>query len=576
MDALDVAQNSTELFAPERLTTLEKVRWHKAPGADLDLATPPPRMVIVKHGQHRTVYRVDLSQGHFFLKYQRCLSLRDVLRNLIRPSGSRREYDKTAELTRRDIPTVHAVAWGERREFGLVREHCLLTEAVPRSCSLGDYAEAKDRWISKAAQPAFERQLCIQLAKLCAKAHQAGVWHDDLHPGNILLRFDNVSNGEERPAENVAVVPSLYLIDVPGVRLSQGLGWRQSRTSLVMLLAAVDRLSSNTQRIRFWRHYLEARVDLATLDPKVAATDVLRRSRSWMRSLARRRDKRSMATNRDYYCLKVAGGRGHAVREFDAGCLKQLIESPQKLVERNLELPLKISHSSIVVEAEVSLAGRLRHVLYKRAGVTNLSKWITSFMRQSRAEQGWQLGQALRVRGIATARPLAVIIPRFRLRPRVSYLITEWIDGAQDFHQFAWYLAKLSSCERFTISRRVAENLGKLVGRMHEAYVTHRDLKGCNILVTRDGNDVQCYLIDMHGVQIRRFLTNGRRVQNLARLALSAETHPWITRTMRLRFLQTYCRAVGVPEEWKTLWYQIAIRTRRLIGRSQRRGKPIA
>ncbi len=561
----------------DQVTMLGKLRWHMAPGAaGVDLDDPSSRMRVVKHGLHRTVYRIDLPQGNFFLKHQRCLSLRDILRNIIRPSGSRREYEKSAELTRREIPTLHAVAWGERRELGIVREHCLLTKAVPRSCSLLEFFEAKDTWIPNASQPAFDRQLCVLLAELCAKAHRAGVWHDDLHPGNILLRFEERHSAAEGADNSSACLPTLYLIDVPGVRLSRSLGWRQSLASLVMLLTAVKPFASKAQRWRFWRHYRDARGDLPTIDPRRAAADIDRGSQQCLRSLARKRDKRSMATNRDYYRLTASGGRGHAVGDLDAGCLKQLIEAPSQLIERNIERPLKISHSSVVVEADLPIAGSLRHVLYKRTGVTNVTKWFTSFVRQTRAEQGWRLGHALRTRGIPTARPLAVIVPRGKMRSRVSYLVTEWIDGALDFHQFAWKLATLSESERFAIAGRVAESLGKLAGRMHKAYVTHRDLKGCNILITQDDQNVRCFLIDMHGVAICRRLSTGRRVRNLSRLALSAETHPWVTRTMRLRFLRSYCKTVGAPGEWKTLWTQIALRTRQRVRRNQRRGKPIA
>ena len=577
MDVYHSARMSRELLDSDRKSILGTLRWHKAPGfGDLDLAEPLPRMFVVKHGQHRTVYRVDFSRSQFFLKHQRCRSLRDLLRNLIRPNGSRREYDKSLALARREIPTIHAVAWGERREFGVIREHGLLTKAIPHSCSLLEYAEDKDHWVPKAARAAFDRQLCVELAKLCAKAHRAGVWHDDLHPGNILLRFEDRDIPADDADRSVARFPTLYLIDVPGVRLTRRSTWRRSRASLVMLLTAVARLSTKTQQWRFWRQYLTVRDDLSTIDPREVAADIDRRSRRWLRSLVRGRDKRFMATNRDYYRLSVAGGRGHAVRDLDPDCLKKLIAAPHRLIERNIELPLKISHSSVVVEADIPIAGMARHVLYKRISVTNVTKWLTSFARQSRAEQGWRLGHALRARGIPTARPLAVIIPRRQFRSPVSYLVTEWIHGARDFHQFAWKLARLSTHERFVIARNVARSLGKLVGHMHEACVTHRDLKGCNILITQDGRDVRCYLIDMHGVDIRRALSRTRRVRNLARLALSAETHPWITRTMRLRFLRSYCQAKGTPDEWKTLWPQIATRTRQLICRNQKRGKPIA
>jgi len=74
--------------------------------------------------------------------------------------------------------------------------------------------------------------------------------HDDLHPGNILLRKED---GE----------PGLYLIDLHAVRLSGPLSRSASFANLVVL----DRCSASasaapTGRPLPWRAYCRARPDL--------------------------------------------------------------------------------------------------------------------------------------------------------------------------------------------------------------------------------------------------------------------------------------------------------------------------
>ena len=47
---------------------------------------------IVKTGPHRTVYRLVLPQGMFYLKHYRCPDWQAVLQNLVRPSKAELEW----------------------------------------------------------------------------------------------------------------------------------------------------------------------------------------------------------------------------------------------------------------------------------------------------------------------------------------------------------------------------------------------------------------------------------------------------------------------------------------------------
>ncbi len=73
------------------------------------------RARVVKDGEHRTVYRVDLPGGTIYVKHYRCQSLPRAGRSLIRASAARREFRKMREVARRKVPTARAIGFGELR-----------------------------------------------------------------------------------------------------------------------------------------------------------------------------------------------------------------------------------------------------------------------------------------------------------------------------------------------------------------------------------------------------------------------------------------------------------------------------
>jgi tRNA A-37 threonylcarbamoyl transferase component Bud32 len=191
-------------------------------------------------------------------------------------------------------------------------------------------------------------------------------------------------------------------------------------------------------------------------------------------------------------------------------------------------------------------------------------------------------------RRIATARPLAACdtarpdssLARHWwsrwLAPREGYLAVEWLEVAENLHLWAWQLADRAAADRFRRAAQCAESLGRLLGRMHSRHVSHRDLKGSNLLVADSPDGPRTWLIDTDGVRIRAHLSARRRAADLARLATSVEAHPWVSRTVRWRFLQAY--AAQFPRgsvDPRSLWKAVARRSQRQIARKRRQGKPI-
>ncbi|MCE9607759.1 MAG: hypothetical protein K8U03_22960 [Planctomycetia bacterium] len=458
--------------------------------------------VVVKRGAGRTVYRVDLPERSFFIKHLRSAGMLQSWKHLFREGACRREYRRAWELAERGVPATRPIGVGEQRRGVRARDSYLITEAIPEACSLDEYVAVHLPRVPPAQRNERRLRLIEAAARLCATAHQAGVFHHDLHGGNILIAHAEAVAAQDRP-------PQLYLADLPSVTISAGLDEAGTRESLAMLCAGFLSRMSETERRRFWKAYLVARPEFRVADVERSGRAIRNAAFAYARRIVRKRDKRAWTDNRDFYCLETAEGFAHAVSDLPRKTVEELLHSPERLWQANVDRPVKISHGSLVVEAELPL------------------------------DDG-----ALRV----------------AVKDHEDYLLTEWLTGAQDLHLYGWDLARRGSANRRHCVRRGAETLGRLVGRLHDQGFSHRDLKGNNLLLREvdsgaNAPKVEAFLIDLDGLRFRGHVSFASCCKNLTRLALSAEMHPWISQTDRLRFLRAYLKRM--PENrrtWKTWW----------------------
>jgi len=281
-------------------------------------------------------------------------------------------------------------------------------------------------------------------------------------------------------------------------------------------------------------------------------------------------------------------GRAVVAPDVPQPQIEALCRDPAELLWGNIGRPVKIDRTSLMVRADLALPERTLHVAYKRYLPRNGWKTLCSLLRPSEVWRDWTTAHELVARGIPTATPVAVVTPSWCQLDRRGYLATEWIKSTENLHMFAWRLAELPVGQRLRRAAVCAESLGRLIGKMHAQHISHRDLKGSNLLVKQD--DVagswptETYIVDMKGVRVfgRRTVRRAvaRRVSDLARLAASIEAHPWVSFTVRLRFIRAYHVELGRVElnshlTWKHLWQAVAGRSRQLVEKKRRRGKPV-
>ena len=274
----------------------------------------------------------------------------------------------------------------------------------------------------------------------------------------------------------------------------------------------------------------------------------------------RRQVRFAMPMNEPTYQLTRSHGVGYAVAGFSRACLIRLIDFPDMPLRTNVHETVKVGGTAILVRTEFPVENRRISAAYKRVRRRNWWKVLTGFFRTNRQLRTWRLGRELLEHNITTPRPLAVIVPRWYQLGVEAYLAIEWVDGARNLRQVALSLSQFTSTTRRSFTHAAARSIGELIARMHEAQISHRDLKATNLLLRKTASGVESYVIDLDGAarHLRR-LGWHQRFCNLARLELSSRELPAISNADRLRLLKAYLNASAAPKpQWKTAWQELS------------------
>jgi tRNA A-37 threonylcarbamoyl transferase component Bud32 len=548
---------------------------------------------IIKHGPHRTVYRVTLPGLDCYIKHFRVHGARSWLRELVRPCKARLEYDRALAVGAFQVPTIVPVALGEPVNQRTPGASYLVTLSLHASEPLDAFLENTLPALDQQRQTRIAQRLAVKLGTLLACMHDAGIVHNDLHAGNLLISLDE---GDR---------PRLHVVDLHALSLRPALDWHARRANLIIFnhwfIMRVDR----AHRLRFWKAYCQAcRESIAhwwgqgvhessTPALRQAVADLARdlEEATWTSNLRcwRSRDRRCLQANRHYQRISGRGIAGFAVAEIDPESLAPLLADPDGPFSRPDARLLKDSPTSSVAEIELTVNGVSRPMIYKRLCPDNwLHPW-KSLARRTPALRSWVFGHGLRERCLPTPRPLLVLERTRHGLPHEGYLLTEKVPEALNLHALLAQLQRLPAASGRAALRRCIEQLGQLVRELHRRHLSQRDLKAHNILVSDTDPDPAAHppffskampifwLIDLVGVQETRRLTPARRLQNLSRLHASFHADPWLTRTDKLRFLRTYMQwGLFGKAGWKRIWRRIDRATRAKVEKNARNGRPLA
>ena len=518
----------------------------------------------VKQNHQRTITRVQLPSATVFVKLCRANTPRAWARELLRPAKARLEFENAIALRTLHIATIEPLAWGgtpgplpgdsvliTRNQDGAEPFATFLTETLPT--------------LPPHVQRGVSRQLARGLALFLAKMHEAGVSHPDPHPGNLLI---------ELPPSRI---PKFFLIDLHAVRFGRPLTWTETRENLTLLNRWFQLRCSRADRVRFWRAYLMARstlnpdeVDAARMAKELELATDASNGRFW----ANRTD-RYRTNNREFQRIRGVGVSGYAVRDLPNDVLQPWLANPDAMFTKPGISVLKDSRSSTVVRFTIPTANGPRAVIGKRFLMKSPGDALKNLLRSSEALRSWLNGHGLRDRDVPTARPLAMFHRRLHGLPAEGYIVFEEVPDASGLPEA---VANLDATDRVPILRTWAERIGRLLRVMHDREVSHRDLKGPNLLLSgvSDPFHATPVVIDLVGVRAGHAVPRAIRVRDLARLAASFHDSPLLSRTDRLRVLRAYLRwGLHGSANWKSWWNEIDAAIRVKVAKNERTGRPL-
>lgn len=524
-------------------------------GPDFDAWLADGSAEVVKHGSHRTVYRVALASGTVYVKHCRINGPRAWAREVMRPPKARLEFENATRLRSLGIGAAVPLAWGVSDGLWPGSSYLITRDLAPAT-PLTEFLEARFATFAPDVQCHIRRQLSRGLGRFLARLHDSGIAHPDPHAGNLLVELPN------------SLMPHFSLLDVHAVRFGPPLSWAESRENLVLYNRWFQLRAGAADRFRFWREYRCSRQSLPIAED--AAAELERATAASNRRFWMARTERFKGTHRSIRKVRAGGVRGLAVRDLPDDFLRELLADPDAAFAK--ARLLKQCVSSTVAELELQTPAGPRAIILKRVNArTALDLWKNVF-RSSAVRRSWLFGLGLRERWLPTPRPLAML-HRYRagILPAEGYLLTEKVPDAVGLSEM------VRACCDSRLLRVWAERLARVVRTMHDRGVSHRDLKAPNVMLQGAATNPASatpVLIDLVGVKASAdAVPFARRTKELARLNASFLTMPNVTRTERLRFLLTYLRTGARELDWKKWWKAVSLATAVKVEKNRRSGR---
>lgn len=153
---------------------------------------------VYRELEGRRTLRTEVEGRGYFVKIHRGIGWGEIAKNLLSAKvpvlGAGQEWRAIHRLHEVGVPTMTAVAYGERGGNPAAQYSFIVTEELAPTISLEDFSA---NWREQPPEPTLKRALIAEVAHMAGTMHRAGVNHRDFYICHFLLHTDKPVTAED-------------------------------------------------------------------------------------------------------------------------------------------------------------------------------------------------------------------------------------------------------------------------------------------------------------------------------------------------------------------------------------------
>lgn len=369
---------------------------------------------------------------------------------------------------------------------------------------------AEDLFKGLSGDPSARLRLAERLVKTLAKHHSARLIQHDMYLKNFLVTAHEI-----------------FTLDGDGVRCYRRVpSRRKCLANLAMLLSKFD-----VQDDCWVPKLLQSYASLMAFQLDAGQT----RKFSWSVVTQRMRVAHRYADCKVFrQCSDVMVTQGWfrfcaISRSWDSASLRNLLNVlPYKAGSREAVM-LKQGRTCTIYRESVDA----RQVVIKRYNIKHWRHALRRLWRRSRAAVSWANSYRMRILGIATAEPIALVERRWGWLRLQAFFVMAYVD-APDAARF--FLDPTITPQRKLCAAR---NISALLHKLGSLRLVHGDMKATNILVDQDDNPILLDLDAMYEASCAWVLKRGH-AGDLSRWMQNWKNAPQVSELMRNALREVY------------------------------------
>jgi tRNA A-37 threonylcarbamoyl transferase component Bud32 len=295
---------------------LEEIKWKY-----LDSETHQWISDIIDNEVHPKVIRslpqrsVVFFENEVYIKEIRYKKLRSLIKGVFQGNACE-EGKKLLKLSKLGIPVPQVLGFGEEKHFLLLKRDILATRSIPDAIPMSDYLRTQYLQIGSDQKKKLIRSLALFIKSL----HEAGIFQEDLHIGNIMIKS---MKGDY----------SFFLLDAHNIGFYPGeLSLHEKARNLAILLSGFWTLSTIRERLRFLTFY---GINLDSEEGKNFVRSVERLALIFSGKVWRKKARRCLYNNNRFCKEKSGNFKIYRTRDpLSKKILNKLLPDPDKILEK--------------------------------------------------------------------------------------------------------------------------------------------------------------------------------------------------------------------------------------------------